>query len=296
MITYSQTNPWLLGEWRGSGVIPGSDYNTVFIRTLTIKTENKNRFTGLLVQESMYDRSIRIEKAVIGTIVNSELIITAGKTLYIKQPARGFWADCSACKITSTRLTVSSDSLILTSETRQCGNYCDGYSTYYKSLANFDTATQRQLIKTFGSPLLAKIFTPLPPNAIGSRNTAAADTMRQQLARKTKTIATYDVSSPDIKIELFDNGEIDGDSVTVYHNKQPIAEKQLLGLQPVVLSVKATAQDRVHEFVLVANNLGRVPPNTALMRITAGEKKFELFPSTDLQKNASVIIVYTGDR
>ena len=97
-----------------------------------------------------------------------------------------------------------------------------------------------------------------------------------------------------IKIELFDNGEIDGDTVTVYHNKQKIIDRQLLGLQPIVYSVKAGAQDRVHEFTLVANNLGRIPPNTALMRITAGDKTYELFASTNLTENASVIIIYSG--
>jgi len=51
----------------------------------------------------------------------------------------------------------------------------------------------------------------------------------------------------------------------------------------------------VHEFILVANNLGRIPPNTALMRITAGLKVYELFASTSLSENASVVIIYSGD-
>jgi hypothetical protein len=300
----SQNNKWILGEWKGIGVIPGSAYSTVFIRTLRINIESKNRFAGLLIQEVMDNKSIRIEKEISGSILNDEIKITAGRTLYKKQPLHEFWADCSACKISSSRISVSSDSLILTSETRLCGNYCDGYTTYYKALADFDTATQRQLVQLFGSPLLAKIFRPVTPGInVKSHdvqnpkkpNPPVIDTIQNQLSRKNKTIATYNVSTPEIKVELFDNGEIDGDTVTVYHNKQRIIDRQLLGIQPIVFTVKADGQNRVHEFILVANNLGLIPPNTALMRIIAGAKTYELFASTNLSENASVVIIYSGN-
>jgi hypothetical protein len=45
-----------------------------------------------------------------------------------------------------------------------------------------------------------------------------------------------------------------------------------------------------HEFVMVANNLGSIPPNTALMVITTGGKRYELFISSDEKKNAKVVI------
>lgn len=331
---HAQNNKWILGEWKGIGIIPGSDYSTVFVRILKINIETKNRFAGLVIQEVMNNKSIRIEKELSGTIRNDQITLTTGRTLYKKEPLHGFWADCSSCKITNTRITVSSDSLILTNETRLCGNYCDGYSTYYKPLSDFDTATQKKLVQLFGSPLLAKIFKPVTPAAkyntdevqvsqkikpylktesappafnitdtsernylpgAANANNANNDTIKNQLSRKNKTIATYSVSSAEIKIELYDNGEIDGDTVTVYHNKQRIINRQLLGLQPIVYTVKADARDRVHEFILVANNLGRIPPNTALMRITAGSKTYEVFASTNLSENASVIIIYSGD-
>jgi len=301
---HSQNNHWILGEWKGIGVIPGSAYGTVFTRILKINIEHNNRFAGVLVQELMDNKAIRIEKEISGTILNDQINIIPGRTLYKKQPLHGFWADCSACKITNTRVSVSSDSLMLTSETRLCGNYCDGYTTYYKALSGFDTVTQKQLVQLFGSPLLAKIFKPVPtaikqaantPLMVEKTNNAASDPVQEQLTRKNKTIATYNVSSADIKVELFDNGEIDGDTVTVYHNKQRIIDRQGLTTQPILFTVKADAKNRVHEFILVANNLGRIPPNTALMRITAGLKVYELFASTSLSENASVVIIYSGD-
>jgi len=299
----AQNNSWLLGEWKGVGVIPGSAYGTVFVHILKINRTTNNQFAGILIQQLMDEKSIRIEKEISGTVLNDQLNIKAGRTLYKKQPLHGAWEDCSACKITNTRVSISSDSLMLTSETRLCGNYCDGYTTYYKALSGFDTLTQRQLVRMFGSPLLVKIFTPVPPlvevpdndAAIMDKKIVITDSVQSQLSRTNKVIATYHVSSPEIKLALFDNGEIDGDTVTVYHNKEKIIDRQLLGVQPILFTVKASATDKVHEFILVANNLGRIPPNTALMRITAGSKVYELFASTNLSQNASVVIVYSGD-
>jgi hypothetical protein len=104
-----------------------------------------------------------------------------------------------------------------------------------------------------------------------------------------KTIVT---SSPDIVIQLFDNGEIDGDTVTVYHNNIVIANKKRLTDKPITLNVKADADNVLHEFVMVADNLGSIPPNTALMVVTSGGKRYEVFLTADNKKNAKVMIEY----
>jgi hypothetical protein len=330
---HSQNNRWILGEWKGIGITPGSAYSTVFIRTMVIKSEYKNRLAGILTQEVADNRGTRITKEITGNFVNNEIKVASGRTLYVKQPPHGFWADCNNCSTTSSWITVSADSILLTYETRLCGKPCDGITVYARPLSDFDTLTQRKIVHLFGSFAFEKNFKPIVPGLKYSDHEAPAvsktklllpketgknpgiteaparnpvagiekitaadnDTMQNQLGRKNKVIATYNVSSAEIKIELFDNGEIDGDMVTVYHNKQRIIDRQVLGLEPIVRTVKAGPQDRVHEFILVANNLGRIPPNTALMRITAGSKTYEIFASTTLEDNVSVIIIYSGE-
>jgi hypothetical protein len=112
---------------------------------------------------------------------------------------------------------------------------------------------------------------------------------------KTRTnnlVRTITTNFPDIKIELYDNGEIDGDTITVYHNNEVIAWKKGLTDKPVQLSLKADANNTTHEFVMVADNLGSIPPNTALMIITTGGKRYQLFIASDKQKNAKVVVQY----
>ncbi|MBV9963616.1 MAG: hypothetical protein JO072_15330 [Parafilimonas sp.] len=110
--------------------------------------------------------------------------------------------------------------------------------------------------------------------------------------RSNPLIKTITTNSNDIHIELYDNGDIDGDTITVYDNNEVIAWKKGLTDKPVTLNIKADANTPTHEFVMVADNLGSIPPNTALMIITTGGRRYQLFISSDTQKNAKVVVQY----
>jgi hypothetical protein len=110
--------------------------------------------------------------------------------------------------------------------------------------------------------------------------------------RSNPLIKTITTNAPDIQVELYDNGDIDGDTITVYDNNEVIAWKKGLTNKPITLSIKADNNTPIHEFVMVADNLGSIPPNTALMIITTGGKRYQLFVSSDKQKNARVVVEY----
>ena len=126
-------------------------------------------------------------------------------------------------------------------------------------------------------------------------DTASSVVNKALNSRTNVLLQTYHISSPDILIELFDNGEIDGDRVSVYHNNELIVSNQTLGKTPITLTINATATDREHEFVLVAENLGSIPPNSALMRITAGKQSYKLSVNTDMKTNAKIVFYYDGN-
>ena len=102
-------------------------------------------------------------------------------------------------------------------------------------------------------------------------------------------------SAKEIKIQLYDNGEIDGDTITVYHNNELIVSRKRLTDKPITFTIKMDEGSWEHEFVMVAENLGSIPPNTALMIITAGEKRYELFITSSDKKNAVVVLEYKPD-
>ena len=123
----------------------------------------------------------------------------------------------------------------------------------------------------------------------------AADKNKKLTQRANVLLQTYHINTPDILIELFDNAEIDGDRVSVFHNNQIIVNNQTLSHEPITYKVHADSANRTHEFVLIAENLGTIPPNTALMRITVGSQVYKLSVKTDLKTNAKIDFFYDGN-
>lgn len=110
--------------------------------------------------------------------------------------------------------------------------------------------------------------------------------------RDNDLVKTITTSAKEFKIELYDNGEIDGDRISVYHNNELIVSNKMLTDKPISFTIKANENAPVHEFVMVAENLGTIPPNTALMVLTAGQKRYELFLTSTEQKNAVVRVEF----
>ena len=110
------------------------------------------------------------------------------------------------------------------------------------------------------------------------------------LTRANHLIKRIEAPAGEIIIDLYDNGQIDGDTVSVYHNNELIVSGAGLSQKPISFKIKVDATQPHHELIMVANNLGSIPPNTSLMIITADNKRSELFISSSEQKNAKLVI------
>ena len=94
-----------------------------------------------------------------------------------------------------------------------------------------------------------------------------------------------------LKLELYDNGQIDGDTISIFLNQQLIMYKKGLATKPITLNVPVLP-GKDYEMIMYAENLGSIPPNTALMVVTAGKKKYEVYLSSSEQKSAAVKFRY----
>lgn len=135
-----------------------------------------------------------------------------------------------------------------------------------------------------------------------TRTTRKADTIQKMntrpvfppppphIANRTNPVAkTFKVAPGTIKVELFDNGQIDGDTVSVYHNNKLILSRVRLSEKAISFIIAIDEASPHHELVMVANNLGSIPPNTSLMYVTAGSIRYEVFISSTEKQNAKVI-------
>jgi hypothetical protein len=110
------------------------------------------------------------------------------------------------------------------------------------------------------------------------------------LTRENPVVKQIETVPGEMMIDLYDNGEIDGDTVSIYHNNELIISRAGLSDKPIHFEIKVDAMQPHHELVMVANNLGSIPPNTSLMIITVNDRRYEVHISSSEQKNAKVVI------
>ena len=102
-------------------------------------------------------------------------------------------------------------------------------------------------------------------------------------------LKTIDVAGSDeIKVDFYDNGEIDGDTISVFFNDKLILSRQRLTDKPQSVMIKLDPGRDINELVMYADNLGSIPPNTALMVAVIDGKRNEVY-ITSTEKSSGTI-------
>jgi hypothetical protein len=99
-----------------------------------------------------------------------------------------------------------------------------------------------------------------------------------------------EVNTDTVKVDIYDNGEVDGDSISVFFNNQLLIFSQLLSSKAIHFNLALDDTKEVNELSMFANNLGSIPPNTALMIVNDGKKKYEIRLTSNLQTNGTIRI------
>lgn len=110
--------------------------------------------------------------------------------------------------------------------------------------------------------------------------------------RANELVRTLTVNVPEVTVKLFDNGEIDGDTISVYLDNKLVLSSKRLTASPLLVKIPMSDAENEHELTMVAENLGTIPPNTSLMIVEAGEQRFEVRITSTEQKNAVVRFKY----
>ena len=148
-------------------------------------------------------------------------------------------------------------------------------------------------------PPVVKIITPptpkdsLPPVVIATPVIIDSTSIPKTVAgRKNKEQKHIVVDVKTINLKVYDNAIIDGDTVSIFYNGKMLFTHQLLTEKGIELTIELDEKQTRHEIILFAENLGSIPPNTALIVITAGKKRYELFASASLEENAVLVFEY----
>lgn len=110
-------------------------------------------------------------------------------------------------------------------------------------------------------------------------------------SRTIETVKSVNIKNDSLRLTLYDNGEIDGDTVSVLLNGKVIWPLQGLTAKGNSKTVYLTPEmgDSL-ELIMYAENLGSIPPNTGLLVVHDGDDAYEIRFSGDLQKNAAIVL------
>ena len=279
-LTRSGTSVWIFGAHKTSAkiaAIMGGDENFEIEAGGVDSLENnldfstpEGRTIAAIYAKRYQERSDRL-----ATLVNEEVENTGRQSLGVSQRQKGIWVlqatNMPAILIETGFINNPEDERYINSEKGQ------------QELAEAIT----QAVKRYKAQVEHTTNNQVAPAAANSNDKKTTDITAEFEKRITKDIKTIQVKNNKIKIDLYDDGEIDNDIVSVYFNKSLIVDQKSLTASAHSITLNLEA-GKTNELVLYADNLGSIPPNTALMVITDGATRHEVRLSADLKNNASI--------
>ncbi len=106
--------------------------------------------------------------------------------------------------------------------------------------------------------------------------------------REKDIIRTIPVKHDSLFISLYDNGIVDGDSITLIYNNNIVVTRQPLSEKPVRIAVKVDKGDSLNELVMYADNMGTISPNTALLVVYDGDERHTITLSSTRKTSGAI--------
>ena len=224
---------------------------------------------------AIYAKRYQERSDLLATLVNDEVDQTGRQALGISQRQKGIWVlqatNMPAILIETGFINNPEDERYLNSEKGQ------------QELAEAIT----KAVKRYKEQVESTNNTPASNAAAAPEKIKELITAAPPEKRPVKDSKVLQVKSNNIKVDLYDDGDIDNDIVSVYFKNALVVEKTSLTAKAHSFTLNL-AEGKTNELVLYADNMGDIPPNTALMVITDGIRRYEVRLSADLKNNASV--------
>ena len=109
-----------------------------------------------------------------------------------------------------------------------------------------------------------------------------------------KEIPEIKVDTGVVRLDFYDNAIVDDDSITVLIDNRVVFSNKRLTAKPLTTFVRIDMDNPFHEVEMIAENQGSIPPNTAILIVTAGEARHQLTLNSTEIKSARVRFVYEG--
>lgn len=112
--------------------------------------------------------------------------------------------------------------------------------------------------------------------------------MQTKLARPIVLEVTNNV----IELEIGDYLREDGDIISVYHNRRQFIKNLPIVNKKSIHTLRLNRDTELHEIILYAENLGRIPPNTSTLKVFDGTKEHLIQITSSKEVSAVVYLRY----
>ena len=274
------------GLWYGIGQVSKFGDNNTYLSELKLK-QTGTKVTG---EFNYFFRRVEIKTKISGTYDSQTrtLLLNTNPVLNF-QAKNENGADCPMKGI--FKLTVSRVETTLSGQFTATSNYkltCPDINVkFVKGIKEAplpaDTAEEQIATVPPAPPKKqATAITPLQPKK-------QTDPIRGLTAALNKRVfdisPVIDIDSDSLKVTLYDNGEVDNDTISLFYNRKLVARHQMLTDKGMTFMLPVDST--VNEIAMFAENLGKIPPNTALAVIYAGDKRYELGMTSTFSINAN---------
>jgi hypothetical protein len=292
LIFYSGKSQSVTGNWYGVGKVQMPGSNSTYLSELIINQKGKT-ITGFF---NYYFRDSLFSNKISGTfnVATRKLIIHQFPIIYYKSTNTNLSVDCIMSG--DLLLRVSRTESILIGDMVSSEDFKFTCPTIQFKLKKYiesaDELNELDVIQNEQNQVIAKLDTP-KPKPKSQQIFTEVDNKKIELYSKREKIFTKEivVDNDKLKLEFYDNGAIDNDSISVFVNNKIILEKSKLDFAPIKLDIQLDESLPYNEISMFAENLGKIPPNTALLVIYDGNKRYDILLTSDFTKNATIKLI-----
>jgi hypothetical protein len=268
------------GNWYGTGYVSGS--GNTYLTELVLQQKGKS-ITGEL---NYYFRDSLFKNKILGTFdaTSRMLVIKEIPIIYFRSIDTKMGVDCPLTGLLQLRVSRAESVLSGTFENAANFKYtCPPIHFKLKKQTDFDTVVVVEEKEPVADTVKKVVIELLPQEK----------EKLQQLAQREKIYAKeIEVNSSIIRLEFYDNGAIDHDSISVFFNGRLVLPRSMLNYRPLKLTLTLDDSLPFNELSMFAENLGEIPPNTAVLVLYDGNERHEIQMVSDLNKNATIRIIH----
>lgn len=114
------------------------------------------------------------------------------------------------------------------------------------------------------------------------------------VSRKKVFIKEIPLIGDSLELRFYDNAEIDGDSISLFLNDKLLFRHIRLTGNAYSIKLAISEMKETNELIMVAENLGAIPPNTSYMLAIVGEKRYDAYLASTEGSSAMIRFIKKG--